>query len=233
MKPLPRGSPGPRKPDLTGFNCMELTDGFSVPFFLPIPINGQTVTGDQPRNRTQIIREIVERSRKLVDADFPLLIKLNTTDFFPDGTDLEEAARVAEIMKDIGFAALETSGGMWETVTRGEKELGWPPYLLPESRTGIKHKDQEAYFLSGAETVKKQTGLPVILVGGMRTLDRIEEVLQSGAADFISLSRPLIRQPDLPNQWLSGENPGKADCISCNACIGAGNTVLRCRQLNP
>lgn len=188
--------------------------------------------GGSTRNRTQIIREIIERGRKLVDVDFPILIKLNTTDFFPDGTDLEEASRVAEIMKELGFAALEISGGMWETVTRGEKELGWPPYLLPESRTGIKHRSQEAYFLDGAKTVKGKTGLPVILVGGMRSLERIEEVLQSGAADFVSLSRPLIRQPDLPNQWLSGENQGKADCISCNACIGAGNTVLRCRQLN-
>jgi 2,4-dienoyl-CoA reductase-like NADH-dependent reductase (Old Yellow Enzyme family) len=189
--------------------------------------------GGSAANRTQIIREIVKRGRKLVDEDFPILIKMNTTDFFPDGTDLEEASRVAGLMKEMGVAALEASGGMWETVTRGEKELGWPPFLLPESRTGIKNKDQEAYFLAGAEAVKKQTGLPVILVGGMRTLDRIEEVLQSGAADFISLSRPLIRQPDLPNQWLSGENPGKADCISCNACIGAGNTILKCRQLDP
>jgi 2,4-dienoyl-CoA reductase-like NADH-dependent reductase (Old Yellow Enzyme family) len=120
---------------------------------------------------------------------------------------------------------------MWETVTQGEKELGWPPFLLPESRTLIKNKDQEAYFLSGAETVKKQTGLPVMLVGGLRSLEKIEEILQSGAADFISLSRPLIRQPDLPNLWQGGKGPGKAACISCNACIGAGEAVLKCRQL--
>jgi 2,4-dienoyl-CoA reductase-like NADH-dependent reductase (Old Yellow Enzyme family) len=187
--------------------------------------------GGSTENRTRIVQEIFEQGRKRVDNDFPILIKMNTTDFLADGTDLKEAARVAAILKQIGFAALETSGGMWETVTRGEKELGWPPYLLPESRTNIKNKDQEAYFLSGAEAVKKQTGLPVILVGGMRSLEKIEEVLQSGAADFISLARPLIRQPDLPNLWISGEGPEKAACISCNACIGVGDTALKCGQL--
>jgi 2,4-dienoyl-CoA reductase-like NADH-dependent reductase (Old Yellow Enzyme family) len=218
-----------------GFDGVELhgAHGWLLSSFLsPHTNKREDRYGGSTRNRVQIIREIVERGRNWVDTDFPILIKLNTTDFFPDGTDLEEASRVAEIMKEIGFAALETSGGMWETVTRGEKELGWPPYLLPESRTGINQQSQEGYFLPGAETFKKTTGLPVILVGGMRSLDRIEEVLQSGAADFISLSRPLIRQPDLPNQWLSGGKKGKADCISCNACIGAGNTSLKCRQLN-
>jgi len=187
--------------------------------------------GGSTENRTRIVREIFERGRKRVDEDFPILIKMNTTDFFADGTNLEEAAKVAAIMKEVGFAAIETSGGMWETVTRGEKELGWPPYLLPESRTNIRHKNQEGYFLSGAKTVKKQAGLPVMLVGGMRSLDKIEEVLQAGAADFISLARPLIRQPDLPNLWLSGEGPAKAACISCNACVGAGDAALKCRQL--
>lgn len=187
--------------------------------------------GGSTENRTRIVREIFEQGRKRVDKDFPILIKMNTMDFFEDGTDLAEAAKVAAILKQTGFAALETSGCMWETVTRGKKELGWPPYLLPESRLNIKNMDQEAYFLSGAETVKKQTGLPVILVGGMRSLEKIEEVLHSGAADFISLARPLIRQPDLPNLWLSSEGPEKAACISCNACVEAGDTALRCRQV--
>lgn len=219
-----------------GFDGVQLhgAHGWLLSSFLSPHTNKRTDRyGGSTAKRTQIIREIVERSRKRVDADFPLLIKMNTTDFFPDGTDLKEAEAVAGIMKDMGFAALETSGGMWETVTRGEKTLGWPPFLLPESRTGIKNRDQEAYFLSGAEALKRRTSLPIILVGGMRTLDRCEAILQSGAADFISLARPLIRQPDLPNQWLSGENPGKADCISCNACIGAGNTILKCRQVSP
>lgn len=49
--------------------------------------------------------------------------------------------------------------------TRGLKEdLGWPPMLLPESRTRIKTKDQEAYFLPGARAIKERAGLNVSLL---------------------------------------------------------------------
>ena len=58
-------------------------------------------------------------------------------------------------------------------------------------------------------------------VGGIRSLDVAEEILAEGSADFISLSRPLIRDPDLPNKWLNGIGEPKSDCISCNGCSGS------------
>jgi 2,4-dienoyl-CoA reductase-like NADH-dependent reductase (Old Yellow Enzyme family) len=53
--------------------------------------------------------------------------------------------------------------------------------------------------------------------------------LNSNAADFVSLCRPLVRQPDLPNLWLSGEVPDKAECVSCTACMPVENAPLACR----
>ena len=134
------------------------------------------------------------------------------------------------ILAQTGFGAIETSGGMWENVMRSKEDLGWPPYMLPESRTGIRGEDQEAYFLSGATAVKKRIQVPVILVGGLRSRHKVHAVLASGAADFISLSRPLIRQPDLPSLWQSGRGPDRADCISCNACLVVGDIATVCRQ---
>jgi 2,4-dienoyl-CoA reductase-like NADH-dependent reductase (Old Yellow Enzyme family) len=119
---------------------------------------------------------------------------------------------------------------MWEAVTRSRDELGWPPYLLPEARVNIKRREDEAYFLCGARALKRRTPTPVILVGGLRSVDRIEEILEEGAADFVALSRPLIRQPDLPNRWLAGEGPAKAECLSCSACIPMGAAPLRCNS---
>ncbi|MBU2550572.1 MAG: NADH:flavin oxidoreductase [Proteobacteria bacterium] len=187
--------------------------------------------GGSTGNRVRIVREICTRGHQEAGIDFPILIKMNTTDFFEDGTDLEESARVGKLLAETGFAALETSGGMWESTTRSEDELGWPPVLLPESRTGIKTREQEAYFLPGAEAVKKAVDVPVILVGGIRSASRIEEILASGAADFVALSRPLIRQPDLPNRWLSGDGPDKAACISCNACLPLGDLPTGCKAV--
>jgi len=58
---------------------------------------------------------------------------------------------------------------------------------------------------------------PLILVGGLRSLDVMESVIQGGAADFISLSRPLIREPELPSKLRDG-SAIRAACISCNCC---------------
>ena len=140
----------------------------------------------------------------------------------------DDAVQVGKFLSAIGFSAIETSGGMWEACTRTKEELGWPPVVLPESRTGIETDDQEAYFLPGARALKEKTKATVILVGGLRSFGKIEEVLTSKGADFVSLSRPLIRQPDLPNRWRSGEGPDKAECISCNGCLPIG-TAVACR----
>jgi 2,4-dienoyl-CoA reductase-like NADH-dependent reductase (Old Yellow Enzyme family) len=185
--------------------------------------------GGSTENRTRIVTEIHERARKKVDEGFPILIKFNTTDFLPSGIDTGEALGIAAILAKIGFAALETSGGMWENVTRPREELGFAPVLLPESRTEIRKKDHEAYFLPAATEIKKSVEVPIMLVGGMKSIDRIEEILEAGYVDFVSMSRPLIRQPDLPNLWLSGEGPETAACISCNACLPMDPNPLTCR----
>jgi 2,4-dienoyl-CoA reductase-like NADH-dependent reductase (Old Yellow Enzyme family) len=226
---------GVRRAQEAGFDGVQLhsAHGYLLSSFLsPRTNQREDQYGGSTENRARIIKEIYQRARKKVGDRFPILIKMNTTDFLPGGIDLDEALHAGTILSEAGFTAIETSGGMWESCTRTREELGWPPLLLPESRTGIKTKDQEAYFLSGAKAIKEKTNATVILVGGVRSFSKIEEVLTSKAADFVSLSRPLIRQPDLPNLWRSGEGPDKAECISCNACLPIGAVPLSCRSRN-
>lgn len=183
--------------------------------------------GGSVENRMRIVKEIYEKARKKVGAGFPILIKLNTTDFFEDGMKIKEAVAIAEGLTKLGFDGIEASGAMWESMILGEEKLGWKPYLVPEARVGISTKDKEAYFLEGAREIKRHVKVPVMLVGGNKSFSRIEEIIQGGEVDFVSLARPLVRQPDLPNIWLSG-GPDKAKCISCNACLSIGNTPLSC-----
>jgi 2,4-dienoyl-CoA reductase-like NADH-dependent reductase (Old Yellow Enzyme family) len=185
--------------------------------------------GGSMAGRMRIVQEIYEKARKRVGADFPILAKLNTTDFFPDGMQIKEAVAMAEGFSKLGFDAIEASGGMWESLVLGEKKLGWKPYMLTESRVGIDTKDKEAYFLEGAREIKRHVRTPVMLVGGNKSFSRIEEILEQGEVDFISMARPLVRQPDLPNIWLTG-GPDRARCISCNACFSVGNKPLSCKR---
>lgn len=222
-----------RRVEEAGFDGVQFhaAHGWLLSSFLSPYTNQRTDQyGGSTENRARIVTEIYRRGRARVSAGFPILIKMNTTDFMPGGMDGDEAARLGAIFQKTGFAAMETSGGMWECLRRGEEALGFPPVLLPESWTGIKDPDRESYFLSNAEAVKRRTDGVVILVGGNRSFEKTESILQSGAADFISMARPFIRQPDLPNLWLSGEK-NRSACISCNACLPLGDSLLACRVI--
>ena len=223
---------GIRRAQEADFDGVEVhaAHGYLLSSFLsPLTNQRQDQYGGSTENRTRIVREIYQRARKRVGDIFPIIIKINSTDFLPGGMDMDEFLRVGSVLIETGFTAIETSGGMWESLTRSEEELGWKPVFMDEARTGIKRKDQEAYFLPGAKALKEKTKATIILVGGLRSLSRIEEIVGSGMADFVSLCRPLIRQPELPNLWYSGSGPDKAECISCNACLPIGFAPFACR----
>jgi 2,4-dienoyl-CoA reductase-like NADH-dependent reductase (Old Yellow Enzyme family) len=79
-----------------------------------------------------------------------------------------------------------------------------------------------------ARRLKRAVQCPVIVVGGLRTVGYMEQVLREGVADFVSLGRPLIREPDLPNAIRAGRR-GLVACTSCNICMmHEGVHPLRC-----
>jgi 2,4-dienoyl-CoA reductase-like NADH-dependent reductase (Old Yellow Enzyme family) len=213
-----------RRAKEAGFDAVQLhaAHGYLLSEFLSPYTNRRTDEyGGNTEKRVKIIEDIYNRIVEKVGKDFPILIKMNVDDFLAGGINLNESKKVAEKFSKTGFAAIETSGGMWEVMTRNKEELGWTPAMLPESRINIRSKDKEAYHLSYAREIKKVIDVPLILVGGIRSLDVIEKILAEGSADFIALSRPLIREPDLPSRWLKEIGALTAGCISCNGCVGS------------
>ena len=122
------------------------------------------------------------------------------------GTTLKDSVPLAEALAQKGIDAIEVSGG---TAVSG---------TLNPARVRINHPSKEAYFLPEVREIRKVTSCPLIIVGGIRTTDRILEILDEGAADYFSISRPLIREPDLPNNWRT-EIRSTSSCISCNQCF--------------
>jgi 2,4-dienoyl-CoA reductase-like NADH-dependent reductase (Old Yellow Enzyme family) len=87
---------------------------------------------------------------------------------------------------------------------------------------------QEAYFVPWARALRAHVNIPIIAVGGMRRTETMRGVIESGDADFISMARPYIREPDLAAQ-LAGGRTGLVDCVSCNICLRhEGHHSLRC-----
>jgi len=163
--------------------------------------------GGSLKNRLRIHREILEAIRREVGDGYPLLIKLGVEDGFPGGLEFGEGLKAAQMVAAQGWDALEISQGL-----RGR----W--YDGTEWRTGINSVDKEGFFRSWAKAVKQKVDVPVIMVGGLRSPGLMEEVLQRGEADMVSMCRPLIRQPGLVGDWANGQmEPGT--CKSCNKCL--------------
>jgi 2,4-dienoyl-CoA reductase-like NADH-dependent reductase (Old Yellow Enzyme family) len=172
--------------------------------------------GGSTEKRARIIREIVLGARTIV-GDFPILIKMNCTDYVEGGTDIDTFPALAQAIENSGVDAIEISGGMWDCLVRAEDDLGFRPVPAPESHTRIENPEKQSYFLGYAEKIK--VDIPLILVGGNRHVERLEEIIRGGKVDFFALCRPLISEPGLPKRWLEGRGSSGTDCVSCNACI--------------
>ncbi|MBN1227238.1 MAG: NADH:flavin oxidoreductase [Deltaproteobacteria bacterium] len=193
-----------------GFDAVQVHAAHSFllsQFLSPFTNHRLDQWGGPLENRIRIHSEICRNMRKEVGDDFPLLIKFGVADAFKGGLEFSDGLRAAMILAQSGFDALEISQGL-----RGEF------FHETEFRTGIDSIDQEGYFKAWAAEVKKNVSIPVMAVGGFRTFELMEDTIRRKEADYISLCRPFIREPDLVNVW-ERRNHRRSKCISCNECI--------------
>jgi 2,4-dienoyl-CoA reductase-like NADH-dependent reductase (Old Yellow Enzyme family) len=218
-----------------GFDAVQLhgAHGYLISEFLSPYTNKRTDEyGGNIENRTRFLKEIYDKGVELVGREFPIFIKMNGVDFVQGGTTIEESTEIAQKLEKIGYAAIEVSAGIWEVVKLSKKILGWKPVFLPESRVFVGSINEPAYNLPHAKEFKKVINIPVILVGGINSLNLVEQILTNESADFVSFSRPLTREPDLPKRWLKGIGDDKVDCIFCNGCLSTTIELgLQCAKL--
>ncbi len=176
-------------------------------FLSPHSNRRQDKWGGSLTNRLRLHLEILTAIRAQVGPDYPVMFKLGLADGFSGGLPLEEGLRAAEMLAQAGCDCLEISQGL-----RGEG------YEQSEFRTKVDRPGGEAYFRAWAAEVKRRVAIPVAAVGGVRTPETAEEILNSGEADLVALSRPLISEPGLPARWQRGDT-SRARCVSCNKCF--------------
>jgi 2,4-dienoyl-CoA reductase-like NADH-dependent reductase (Old Yellow Enzyme family) len=172
--------------------------------------------GGSLQNRLKILYEIISGARERV-GDFPIMIKVNCDDHLEGGVTIDTFPEMAAEIEKLGFDAIEVSGGTWDCLARSEQELGFLPVPIPESRTQLENPEKQSYFLKYVEKI--DLSIPVMLVGGNRNIEALEEINNRGKVDFFSMSRPLICEPDLPNRWIEDRGSAEADCVSCNSCL--------------
>ncbi len=203
-----------------GFDAIELhgAHGYLLNQFLsPYTNKREDPYGGSVQNRARFICEAYQSVRDAVGAGFPVLIKINCDDFIEGGATLEDWTFLTRRLSELGVDAIEVSGG-----TAASGKLG-------SNRTGIGKMKKEAYFLPQVREIRKVVDVPLILVGGVRSPELMEQILAQGAADYFSMSRPFIREPLLVKRWQQGDR-SKARCISCNLCFRTSleDTGLTC-----
>lgn len=194
-----------------GFDAVQIhaAHGYLLSQFLSPFFNKRSDDyGGSIENRARIVLETLQSVRKSVGDGYPVLIKINSEDFVPGGLTVDEMLFVAEQLARGGIDAIEMSGG---TV--------YASGAFSAIRTGaFDTPEKEVFYREAAARYKAKINVPLMLVGGVRSFEVAENLVSDGSADYISLSRPLIREPALVNRWKSGDLR-RATCISDNACF--------------
>jgi 2,4-dienoyl-CoA reductase-like NADH-dependent reductase (Old Yellow Enzyme family) len=197
-----------RRAKRAGFDGVQLhaAHGYLLSSFLSPHTNRRADDWGGPlENRARVVLEILRGVKAACGRDYPVIVKLNSTDFLEGGLTLEDAVRTARMLEAGGIDAIEVSGGMAEA-GRGSV---W---------AGLRSEADEGYFVKNAARIKAAVRVPVFGLGGIRTLAAAERIVEEGRADLISMSRPLIRDPFLVKHFREG-TVDKSECISCNKCF--------------
>jgi 2,4-dienoyl-CoA reductase-like NADH-dependent reductase (Old Yellow Enzyme family) len=144
--------------------------------------------GGSFENRTRFVVEVYRNMREKVGNDFPIGIKLNSSDFRHGGFTIEEATQVAVILDKEGIDLIEISGGSYEN-----------PNMMGKGGAN----EKEGYFIEYAEKIKKEIDAPLVLTGGFRSAKAMLDAVNSEATDMIGVARPLAIETDFPNKILN------------------------------
>ncbi len=195
-----------------GFDAVQIhgAHGYLVNQFLSPHTNLRNDDyGGDIENRCRFMLEVYQQIRDQVGAEYPVLIKLNSSDNLKDGFSIEDSVYAAKKLSDAGIDAIEVSGG---TAASGDKS---------PVRQKINKPEKEAYHLELALRIKEAVNCSIMVVGGFRSYEIAEKAVTDDGMDYISMARPLIREPELPKRWQQNDH-SPAKCISCNKCFIPG-----------
>jgi len=180
-----------------GFTGVQIhgAHGYLVSQFLsPHHNRREDQWGGPLENRMRFVQRIYQEIRRQVGNEFPVGIKLNSADFQKGGFTEDESIQVVEALSGLGIDLIEISGGNYES----QEMMGTTKKESTRKR--------EAYFLDYCEKVRGRVKTPLMLTGGFRSFQGMNDALSSGACDVIGLGRSIALNPDFPSKLLRGEN---------------------------
>lgn len=182
--------------------------GYMITNFLsPHTNDREDEYGGSFENRARVLLEIVDSIRAHVPRSFPLSIRVSVSDYETNGIPIEETVQLCRMLEEHGVDVIHASGGHH---ARMEWEVS--SWFMPRQP----HR-------WGWERIKPAVSIPVIASGSLVTPEIAEEVLASGSADFVSLGRAMLADPDWTEKARTGRRLEIVPCIRCNdGCLERG-----------
>lgn len=224
-----------------GFDAVQLHGGHGYilhDFMSPYGNRRKDKWGGSTENRCRIVCEIIKAIKSR--TNIPVWIKISAEDNRKNGMNLKTTIEILRLLEASGLDAVEVSCG---TVEDGMNTMrskvmpmdavfkyrepcaSFPSLLSKVSLAGanlvnplIKQPSPlENFNVYNSGEIKKSLSIPVIAVGGIHKLQDMEDIVNNGKADFISMCRPFICEPNLAKKLHEGKQ-AEAKCIMCNYC---------------
>lgn len=193
--------------------------------------------GGSLENRCRIVELIIKGIKE--KTNLPVWIKLSAEDNRKGGMNIDSSVEICKRLEKAGCDAIEVSCGTVQdgmntmrselmpmnAVFRYREPCASFPKLLNKIALPAANlinplikqpKPLENFNVENAGIIKKNVSVPIIVVGGIHKVSDMENILAEGKADFISMCRPFICEPDLAKKLKNGQTEAK--CIMCNYC---------------
>ncbi len=165
-----------------GFKVVEIhsAHGYLLQEFLS-PLSNQRTDeyGGSFENRTRLLLQVTEAVRSVWPEEYPLFVRISSTDWTEGGWTLEDSIELAYLLKSAGADLIDCSSG---GNIYNAKIPAAPGYQVP---------------FAGA---LRKTGIMTGAVGLITSSNQAEEILREEKADLILMGRELLRNPYFPLQ---------------------------------
>jgi len=220
-----------------GFDAVEVHAGHGYllsQFLSPYTNKRKDQYGGSLENRLQFPASVVRHVRDTVGPDFPILVKMNTTDGIRRALEVEDAVDVAKRFEAEGASALVPSCGFTAKTPLMMLRGKVPTWMMAFNQTnpfqvlGLlmfgrfmvqEYKFEELFLLENARKIREAVKIPVVLIGGVCSTDNMETAMNEGF-EFVQVGRAIIKDPDIVNKMQRGEVQA-SDCDHCNRCVAA------------
>lgn len=189
-----------------GYDGMEImgSEGYFINQFMSRRTNDRDDEfGGSLENRMRLAVEVVRACRQAAGDNFIIMYRLSMLELVEDGCTLDEVIEVAKAIEAAG-ANIINSG------------IGWHEARIPTIATSV----PRGAFVFATEAVKQHVNVPVVATNRINTPEVAEDIVQKGRADFVSMARPFLADPEFVNKAQEKNAAAINTCIGCNqACL--------------